>query len=126
MTLYTGRRGLILTGPTYQSDRLAFVTSWVLNWAHDPLDVSNGRDELFVPGLIDISGSLSMPLAGTLRSFRSGLAPPLLVLWSPSGTWTGLAFVDGEPSSVGQAIAASFKSAGAWHINGRGLIWRDR
>lgn len=124
MTLHTGRRGLVLVGPTYQSQRLALVTSWVLNWSRDPLDVSTGRDELYIPGLINVSGSLSMPLAGTLRSFRcSDGAPPLLVLWSSSGTWTGPAFLDGEASRR-RTIAAWFKAVGSWQINGRGRIWR--
>lgn len=124
----SGDRGQIKMDPTGGTTvvTVASLNKWSLNMSKDMYKVTAFGDpnQVYVPGLPDISGSVSGFWDATDRSLFSvalGVIAPYLNLipntLAPTFLWKGLAWLDASidvGSGGAVTIKGSFKAAGPW------------
>lgn len=139
MAIKTGRYGRVRYNAAGAVSPAALVSiigldTWVLSMKQDYDEVTQFGDsnKVYVPGMQDISGSLSGHLDGTdltLVAASHAATPGMLelayntqdLIGSPAAalTFSGLAYLDAEINTdVGTApkISASFRAAGSWTL----------
>jgi hypothetical protein len=134
MSIKSGRYGKVSWDPLGGSAlvQIVSINSWKGNFKTDYEDVScfGDANKVYVPGLMDISGSFSgFWNSAELALFKAAMSPtPGTLQLMPNTTeaaffWQGPAYMDADIdcSMSAPKVTGSFKAAGAWSVPGQVL-----